>query len=69
MAIVLHVSPALLTTKFYAFVAESKLKLANIMINLDATERYALFINHYPGLANRIPMAMIASYLGLHLHH
>lgn len=55
----------LLMTKLYAFVAESKLKLANIMINLDATERYTLFINHYPGLANRVPMAMIASYLGI----
>lgn len=55
----------LLMIKLYAFVAESKLKMAGTMKNLDATSRYHLFLNHYPGLANRVPLNMLASYLGI----
>ncbi|MFD2556136.1 Crp/Fnr family transcriptional regulator [Sphingobacterium tabacisoli] len=55
----------LLISKLYAFVAESKLKMASTMKNLDASERYELFLRHYPGLANRVPLSMLASYLGI----
>lgn len=55
----------LLISKLYAFVAESKLKMASTMKNLDASERYILFLRHYPGLANRVPLSMLASYLGI----
>jgi CRP-like cAMP-binding protein len=55
----------LLMAKLYGFVIESKLKTANTMLNLDASERYLLFLKLYPGLANRVPLAMLASYLGI----
>lgn len=55
----------LLINKLYAFVTESKLKTANIMMNLEAKDRYLLFLNHYPGLANRVPLHMLSSYLGI----
>jgi CRP-like cAMP-binding protein len=55
----------LMMTKLYAFVTESKLKTANTMMHLEAKERYRLFLNHYPGLANRVPLSMLASYLGI----
>lgn len=55
----------LLMAKLYGFVIESKLKTANTMMNLDASERYLLFLKLYPGLANRVPLAMLASYLGI----
>ncbi|MNN03109.1 hypothetical protein D3C81_1157870 [compost metagenome] len=55
----------LLMAKLYGFVVESKLKTANTMMNLDAKDRYLLFLKLYPGLANRVPLAMLASYLGI----
>lgn len=55
----------LLISKLQAFVAESKLKMASSMKNMDAKERYMLFLQHYPGLANRVPLSMLASYLGI----
>ncbi|WP_228409684.1 Crp/Fnr family transcriptional regulator [Chryseobacterium sp. T16E-39] len=54
-----------LIAKLHAFVAENKLKVASTMLNLDAKSRYLHFLNHYPGLANRVPQAMLASYLGI----
>jgi len=54
-----------LFAKIHAFVAENKLKVASTMINLDANSRYIHFLNHYPGLANRVPQSMLASYLGI----
>ena len=35
------------------------------VISEDATTRYLAFIEHYPSLANRIPISYIASYLGI----
>lgn len=35
------------------------------LVLLDAAERYAIFNNHYPGLAQQIPQYHIASYLGV----
>ncbi|MBB1137917.1 Crp/Fnr family transcriptional regulator [Myroides sp. WP-1] len=55
----------LLMAKLHAFATESKLKTANTMLNLEAKERYLLFLSHYPGLVNRVPMSMLASYLGI----
>lgn len=55
----------LLMAKLHAFATESKLKTANTMLNLEAKDRYLLFLNHYPGLVNRVPLSMLASYLGI----
>ncbi|KMQ59357.1 cyclic nucleotide-binding protein [Chryseobacterium angstadtii] len=54
-----------LFARLHAFVAENKLKVASTMLNLDAKSRYIHFLNHYPGLANRVPQSMLASYLGI----
>ncbi|MFN1216913.1 Crp/Fnr family transcriptional regulator [Chryseobacterium kwangjuense] len=56
---------SVLFAKLHAFVAENKLKVASTMLNLDARSRYIHFLNHYPGLANRVPQSMLASYLGI----
>jgi CRP-like cAMP-binding protein len=43
----------------------AKVELARQLISLDATERYNHFLTCHPGLANFIPQAMLASYLGI----
>ena len=35
------------------------------LLNLDATEKYELFLQEYDGLLNRIPHYFIAQYLGI----
>jgi len=35
------------------------------LLSVDAEERYLHFIKAYPGLVNRVPLQMIASYLGV----
>ncbi|NML22500.1 Crp/Fnr family transcriptional regulator [Pseudoflavitalea sp. G-6-1-2] len=42
-------------------------KLARVspLVSQDATTRYTEFLEKYPTLANRIPLAYIASYLGI----
>ncbi|TDE17333.1 Crp/Fnr family transcriptional regulator [Dyadobacter psychrotolerans] len=35
------------------------------LVSEDATTRYLSFIEHFPGLVNRIPLSHIASYLGI----
>jgi len=42
-------------------------KLARIspMVTQDATTRYLAFLGNYPRLANRIPLAYLASFLGM----
>lgn len=35
------------------------------MLTEDATERYLNFLANFPGLANRIPLTYLASYLGI----
>jgi len=35
------------------------------LVSEDATTRYLSFIDHFPGLVNRIPLSHIASYLGI----
>ncbi|REC62624.1 Crp/Fnr family transcriptional regulator [Chryseobacterium pennae] len=54
-----------LFARIHGFVAENKLKVASIMLNQDAKSRYIHFLTHYPGLANRVPQSMLASYLGV----
>lgn len=48
-----------------ASVLENKMKAASNMLVQDAQSRYLHFIEYYPGLANRVPQAMLASYLGI----
>ncbi|MBK1442493.1 Crp/Fnr family transcriptional regulator [Parapedobacter sp. ISTM3] len=42
-----------------------KINRISPMMAEDATERYLNFLNNYPGLANRIPLSYLASYLGI----
>jgi CRP-like cAMP-binding protein len=42
-----------------------KLKRSNDMLNEDAKLRYSQFLEIYPGLANKVPLSTIASYLGI----
>jgi len=35
------------------------------LVSEDATTRYLSFIEHFPGLINRIPLSHIASYIGI----
>ncbi len=42
-----------------------KARASSIMLTQDASERYLNFLKQYPGLANRIPLSSLASYLGI----
>jgi len=35
------------------------------LVSEDATNRYVLFNQHFPGLVNRVPLSHVASYLGI----
>lgn len=35
------------------------------LVSEDATSRYRLFNEHFPGLVNRVPLSHVASYLGI----
>ena len=35
------------------------------LVSEDATNRYLLFNQHFPGLVNRVPLSQVASYLGI----
>ncbi|WP_316738538.1 Crp/Fnr family transcriptional regulator [Pedobacter aquatilis] len=35
------------------------------LVSEDATNRYFMFLNHFPGLVNRVPLSRVASYLGI----
>jgi CRP-like cAMP-binding protein len=37
----------------------------NVVLSYTAEEKYIAFMDEYPGLSNRIPQYMIASYLGI----
>lgn len=43
----------------------NKLKISNNMRIQDGKTRYLEFLKIYPGLANRIPLSTLASYLGI----
>lgn len=51
--------------KITYYVLENKLKMTGNMLVQDAQTRYLTFLEHYPGLANRVPQAMLASFLGI----
>ena len=42
-----------------------KLQKRSSLIEQDATARYLAFIENFPNIANRVPLAHIASYLGI----
>jgi CRP-like cAMP-binding protein len=52
-------------SKVSAEALTNKLKISNNMLNQDAKTRYLEFLTIYPGLANRIPLSTLASYLGI----
>ena len=52
-------------SKIAAAALTSKLKISNNMLIQDAKTRYLEFLRIYPGLANRIPLSALASYLGI----
>ncbi|MBB5637285.1 CRP-like cAMP-binding protein [Pedobacter cryoconitis] len=43
----------------------NKLRISNNMLIQDGKTRYLEFLKIYPGLANRIPLSTLASYLGI----
>jgi CRP-like cAMP-binding protein len=52
-------------SKITSYVMENKMKASSNMLVQDAQTRYMHFLEHYPGLANRVPLSMLASYLGI----
>jgi CRP-like cAMP-binding protein len=52
-------------SKITATALINKLKISNNMLVQDAKTRYLEFLKIYPGLANRIPLSTLASYLGI----
>jgi CRP-like cAMP-binding protein len=52
-------------SKISAAALTNKLKISNNMLIQDAKTRYLEFLENYPGLANRIPLSTLASYLGI----
>jgi CRP-like cAMP-binding protein len=42
-----------------------KIERISPLVSEDATTRYLEFMNKYPGIANRIPLSYLASYLGI----
>ncbi|MDR6197723.1 Crp/Fnr family transcriptional regulator [Siphonobacter sp. SORGH_AS_0500] len=51
--------------KITSYVLENKLRYTSNMLVQDAQTRYLHFLEHYPGLSNRVPLSMLASYLGI----
>lgn len=52
-------------SKITSYVLENKMRASSNMLVQNAQTRYLHFLAHYPGLANRIPQVMLASYLGI----
>lgn len=55
----------LIMTKIMAAAMMRKVSEAHQMLNNDASARYLTFLEKNPGLANRIPLSVLASYLGI----
>jgi len=47
-----------------AYLAE-KVRISRELLTLDAKSRYLLFLDYFPGLANRVPLSSLASFLGI----
>ncbi|WP_443944778.1 Crp/Fnr family transcriptional regulator [Pedobacter sp. AW1-32] len=52
-------------SKITSYVLENKMRASSNMLVQDAQTRYLHFLKHYPGLPNRVPLNMLASYLGI----
>ena len=55
---------SIITREFQKLNQQLQSRLVSLL-NLDAAEKYALFLKNYPGLTNRIPNYYIARYLGI----
>ena len=51
--------------KIIAKALAEKVNKISPMLSEDATERYLNFFTKFPGMANRIPLSYLASYLGI----
>ena len=58
-------SGGLLINKIVQKTLIKKLQKRSSLIEQDATARYLAFIENFPNIANRVPLAHIASYLGI----
>ena len=54
-----------IVSRITASILENKMKASSNMLVQDAQTRYLHFLEYYPGLANRVPLIMLASYLGI----
>ncbi|AWH86917.1 Crp/Fnr family transcriptional regulator [Flavobacterium album] len=52
-------------TKIATQALSFKASASSVMLTQDATERYEAFLKRWPGLANRISLSSLASYLGI----
>jgi CRP-like cAMP-binding protein len=52
-------------SKIIAKALAEKVNRISPMLSEDATERYRNFLTKFPGMANRIPLSYLASYLGI----
>ncbi|HAA17346.1 MAG TPA: Crp/Fnr family transcriptional regulator [Cytophagales bacterium] len=54
-----------LISKITAKAMAEKVTRVSWMMPMDATARYRYFLEHFPNLANRVPLQFIASYIGV----
>ncbi|GGF10541.1 cAMP-binding domain of CRP or a regulatory subunit of cAMP-dependent protein kinases [Chishuiella changwenlii] len=54
-----------ITDKIFQKALVEKLDRRSSLVSEDATTRYLTFLEKFPTLANRVPLAYIASYLGI----
>ena len=54
-----------LMQKIISMALVRKVERISPLVSQDATTRYLEFLENYPGLANRVPLSYIASYLGI----
>ncbi len=52
-------------SKLTAVYLAEKVRVTREMLALDAQSRYLLFLEYFPGLANRVPLSSLASFLGI----
>lgn len=52
-------------TKIATNALSYKARAGSVMLTQDASERYRAFLEQHPGLANKIPLSALASYLGI----
>jgi CRP-like cAMP-binding protein len=54
-----------IVSKITSITLLQKLERVSPLVTEDATTRYLAFLQKYPQLANRVPLAYVASYLGI----